>query len=135
MIPTQPGDVADRYTILLLKKQHLNEVAFELEVYAHETERLGIPQTMIDTLLKINGAIWELEADIRNENHSTLGATEDEVYREIGRRTVLIRKHNSQRVALKNALTRLFGGFPEHKVEHSSARSATWLPPQQVQTG
>lgn len=112
------GDLADRVSILTLKKERLPDdpdVNAELEAcsLALSLEQFARGNGLRDHLHQINGVIWDLEAEIRK------GATTLSL-EEIGRRALKIRGWNAQRVAVKNEINILFGHPKERKVDHLS---------------
>ena len=73
---------------------------------------------LIEKLLFTNMKIWNLESEIRECKEEELGLEE------IGRRALMIRDLNRERIALKNELNRLHDTenfFKEVKVKHVSA--------------
>ena len=71
----------------------------------------------VDRLAIVNLKISLLEADIRQGKEAELGLEE------VGRRALLIRDLNKERVALKNHLNEVLdpGAAPDVKVAHRSA--------------
>jgi len=69
---------------------------------------------MIEKLFIINNKIWHLETDIRTSDDLEL--------EEVGRRALLIRDLNKQRISIKNSINSFFGDkeFKEIKVDHRS---------------
>ncbi len=59
----------------------------------------------IEKMIEINGKIWDLEFAIR--------MSDDLIMEEVGRRALLIRDLNKQRIALKNEVAKFHGGFQE----------------------
>jgi hypothetical protein len=114
------SEMIDRYSILLLKKDRLPEhaavqeecsrFAIELEIY-QEQEYV---REHLDLLVKVNGQIWDLESDIRRGREGELGLEE------VGRRALLIRDLNAERIRLKNRVAERHGEFKEIKVDHAS---------------
>jgi hypothetical protein len=104
------SDIADRFSILILKWIHGAEVRDELQAYARECP---ISDPLFD-LLRINFAIWNLEADIRKGREGDLGLEE------VGRRALEIRNLNRQRIEIKNTVNALAKTFTEIKVQHAS---------------
>ncbi len=67
-------------------------------------------------LYRINGLIWELEAKIGEGNEGKLSLEE------VGKLALEIRKHNGQRIKIKNEVVDLTGsGHKEVKMYHASA--------------
>jgi len=110
-----PGDIADRYSICRLKQDRAGvDVQDELNALAKEVK----DKNLIDYVLRlyaINGQIWDLESDIRAGKEGTLGLEE------VGRRAILIREKNKQRIEVKNEINIKFNsGFIEKKANHAS---------------
>ncbi|HTZ40598.1 MAG TPA: hypothetical protein VMB77_10585 [Syntrophales bacterium] len=119
MIAMSPGEIIDRWTILLMKSaadpDHFMD---DYERYTNEAKRLIAEKDIIEmvaTIMEMNAKIWVLESDIRT------GALADSEVREIGRRAILIRNHNRVRVKAKASIDRLFGMIPDKKYNHGSA--------------
>lgn len=108
------GEIADRYSILLLKKERLQDenIMGEFKVF-HELV-LAKPHLHegVQELYKENGLIWDLESDIRRGKEAELGLEE------VGRRAIQIRDHNKNRIAIKNKIN--VNWFKEVKVNHAS---------------
>ena len=112
----QIGEIADRYSILLLKLERTDlEITQEVDDYKSAIEPyIGI-STWVEKLKAINGRIWDLESDIRRGKEKELGLEE------VGRRALMIRDINNERVACKNEITTLYKeGFIETKQNHAS---------------
>lgn len=117
-----PGELADKYAILRLKRDRLPQdkaLLRELEevTCAIHEEQGNYEQAQIlrTKLYVVNGQIWDLEAEIRAGNDGSI------TLEEIGRRALAIRNFNKGRVALKNQMNDLFGAPKEIKVDHASA--------------
>ena len=114
------SDMLDRYSILLLKKERLpanKEVEaecarFEADIAARTNQ--AYISKHVALLKDVNGKIWDLESDIRKGKEGELGLGE------VGRRALLIRDHNAERVRLKNVVAKELGEFEEIKVDHAS---------------
>lgn len=107
------SDIADKYTILLLKNERLG-TEYELDSYLE-----NIPpeiDSYIHDLYHVNGLIWDLESDIRKCKDDQLG------FEEIGRRAVEIRNLNSKRIDIKNKIAREFGEIEDVKGNHISQK-------------
>jgi hypothetical protein len=124
------SEVLDRWTILLMKAKFDDTAKKELEIYDGAiTNLLTLEKTSNITFLKIllelmegNAKIWEQEAGIRNEfpkDPSSVGVDQKN-YSEIGRRAILIREHNKNRVQAKAKIDKLFNQLPDVKVGHAS---------------
>lgn len=91
----------------------------------------GVTLDEVRALVKENGAIWDLEAAIRQGKEGTIEVSRDVlmcqehqlvVLAEVGRRALAIRELNGKRIALKNHINIARGaGFPEVKGNHASA--------------
>lgn len=117
MIKMPISEIADRYSICLLKSERTNEnMKSELEIYEKELKHYnGNVFHYVDKLYEINGEIWSLESDIRKGREEELGLEE------VGRRAIKIREWNKKRVAIKNQMVDLFEeGFKDIKVNHGS---------------
>jgi hypothetical protein len=96
-------------------------VASELAAYAEAIEGfrqrgVEIRQDWIERLYELNGQIWDLEHDIRKGLEGELGLEE------VGRRAIMIRGINKQRVAVKNEIVEATGkGFRDIKMNHASS--------------
>ena len=70
---------------------------------------------MIDALYEVNGAIWDLESDIRKGKEGELGLEE------VGRRALKIRDLNAKRIQFKNDISERYGEDSEVKGNHASS--------------
>lgn len=108
-----PGDLADRYSILVLKKEiglpvndELNEIKEELKIFF----RTDGVSDLFNELLKSNRKQWELEDELRTSSS----------LEEAGSTALKIRECNSNRVTLKNKINKILGkGYIEHKLYRS----------------
>ena len=114
-------DMVDRYSILLLKRERLpqnDQIIGECQLYEKGFLELG-PEMQdqikgdVESLKEINGKCWDLEAAIRQGKEGDLGLEE------VGRRALMLRDLNKERVARKNAIVRP-GEYKEIKVDHAS---------------
>lgn len=126
-MPPQPvytpiPEVADRYTIALLKLQRLDKTQIDPESMQQQVEyyKVGLDlndpvlSELVEQLYEINGMIWDVEAEIRNgqENEMELA--------EIGRRAIVIRNLNRKRLSIKNKIVGRTGeGFIDCKMNYS----------------
>lgn len=112
------NELIDRYTIHLLKHQRTSEPQLaamnDYMTAIHEFGPIADMQSYIDRLYEVNGKIWDTEAEIRAgcENNYELS--------EIGRRALLVRDLNKQRIAIKNEIaTRFNSGYLDVKVNYA----------------
>jgi hypothetical protein len=135
------GDLLDKWTILVQKAKFDEVARRELGLVEEEIAGMirnellfllgakeGRPPGMLSVaflrslvLLAIaNGKSWENEAAIRKEYPGDLAAMQELSLAEIGRRAIIIREHNKDRVEAKNAISTMFGQLPDNKVDHTS---------------
>lgn len=123
-VPMPVAELADRYTIAILKFDRLPGEEIDKSLLSKQIEyyKQGLPsspevQELITDLHKINGQMWDAEHDIRKALDETLGLEE------IGRRAIVIRDLNKIRVSIKNQLTKLCGQpeFLDCKMNHASS--------------
>ena len=112
----QIGEIVDRYSILLLKLERTDlNITQELDAYNLAVTSYENIDIWIEKLRIINGRIWDLESDIRKGKEKLLGLEE------VGRRALMIRDINNERVACKNEIISLYKeGFIETKHNHAS---------------
>jgi hypothetical protein len=111
------SEIADRYSITLLKSERIEGVNLtdELNTYREELNKYDNIQNYIDRLYQINGEIWDLESDIRKGKENILGLEE------VGRRAIMIRGKNKIRVGIKNEMVEKYEeGFKDIKMNHAS---------------
>ena len=111
------SEIADRYSITLLKSERIEGVSLqdELNTYKQELDKYKDIQQYIDRLYIINGEIWDLESDIRKGKENLLGLEE------VGRRAIIIRGKNKIRVGIKNEMVEKYEeGFKDIKMNHAS---------------
>jgi len=107
------GEISDRLSILNLKMDRIS-LDFKLERDAFYEEYIKYSHEdlsgLFDSLQNINTCIWDLESDIRKHKEIELGNEE------VGRRAILIRDYNNNRISVKNKINILFGeGWKEVK--------------------
>jgi hypothetical protein len=117
-----PGDLADRLTILALKcknctddslKEGLEDEYNTLHNYWHTRFRPDFTvRALHEELAETNKSIWGLEAGIRNGDSLSL--------EEVGRRALEIRDINKKRVELKNKISEYYKFMMEVKINHRS---------------
>ena len=111
------SEIADRYSITLLKSQRIEgiDLSIELQSYKDELDKHEDIQSYLDRLYIINGEIWDLESDIRKGKENLLGLEE------VGRRAIIIRGKNKIRVGIKNEMVEKYNeGFKDIKMNHAS---------------
>ena len=110
------GEIADRYSIVKLKSERTEvDCAEELQALTEELNKVEGLAPYIQQLYEINGRVWDLESDIRKGKEGELGLEE------VGRRAIMIRGINGERVAIKNMVNKIYKtGFLETKVNHAS---------------
>lgn len=114
-----PADIVDRLSILFLKTYRLpyhRDTHGEWHAYSEAFGEMNIDGEYLNRLLDVNGRIWDLESDIRSGREGNLGLEE------VGRRALLIRDLNAERIAIKNEIAARYGGFEEKKGQHASER-------------
>ena len=121
-IITPIPEVADRYTIALLRIERLD--ASEIDVdemqrqidYYKEGLDLDNPELadLVDKLYHVNGLMWDAEHAIRKGQDEGLGLEE------IGTRAIHIRDLNRDRMKVKNDIIDLTGdGFKDAKMNYA----------------
>ena len=110
------GEIADRYSIIKLKSERTDvDCKEEFDTLKNELNGDEI-YTYVDQLYKVNGRIWDLESDIRKGKEGELGLEE------VGRRAIMIRDFNKERINIKNTINTIYKtGFIEKKINHASA--------------
>ena len=121
-IITPIPEVADRYTIAILKIERLDHTEIDSEEmqrqinYYKEGLDLNDPKLskLVDDLYQINGEMWEAEYAIRKGQDDNLGLEE------IGKRAIKIRDLNRIRMKVKNDIIDLTGeGFKDCKMNYA----------------
>lgn len=95
-------DLADRYTILMLKLHHGVKVQEELDAYLKELP--DIDEDLLDDLYTANAMVWELEKDI-------------------GEIALEIRSWNNKRNDIKNKIAEKYGGRKDIKTNYVTNHS------------
>ena len=110
------GEIADRYSIIKLKSERTDvDCKEEFDTLKNELNGDEI-YTYVDQLYEVNGRIWDLESDIRKGKEGELGLEE------VGRRAIMIRDFNKERINIKNIINTIYKtGFIEKKINHASA--------------
>lgn len=98
------GEYLDRLSIDIHRFQKVNKISSD-SIKNFGYFLLEIPEENIQEsikcfrkLYKINGKIWQLESDIRNNKENKLGL------KEIGKRAIKIRNWNNKRIKIKDEL-------------------------------
>ena len=121
-IITPVPEVADRYTIALLKIERLGPDEIDIDDmrkqidYYREGLKLEDPELslLVNDLYEINGKMWDAEYAIRKGQDENLGLEE------IGRRALQIRDLNRIRMKVKNDIIELTGdGFKDCKMNYA----------------
>ena len=118
-----PGDVADRYSILLLKHQRLPfnaETDRELVEMGSAYKEEGVTTEEFAALYKANGDIFTLEAELKAGKLNN--AQTDAEFAHIGRVALAVRNINAGRIEARNAINKRLGGFIEVKGNHCSEK-------------
>jgi len=110
------GEIADRYSIIKLKSERTDvDCKEEFDTLKNELNGDEI-YAYVDQLYEVNGRIWDLESDIRKGKEGELGLEE------VGRRAIMIRDFNKERINIKNTINTIYKtGFIEKKINHASA--------------
>ncbi len=120
-IITPIPEVADRYTIAKLKLERLDSNEIDLEEMKRQIEYykegldLNNPSLLklVEDLYLINGKMWDAEYEIRKGQEEDLGNAE------IGKRALIIRDLNRERMKIKNDIIDLTGdGFKDCKMNY-----------------
>ncbi len=121
-IVTPIPEVADRYTIAILKIERLdhNEIDVEdmqkqIDYYKEGLDLNNLELSkLVDDLYDINGKMWDAEHAIRKGQDENLGLEE------IGKRAIKIRDLNRIRMKVKNDIIELTGdGFKDCKMNYA----------------
>ena len=122
LIITPIPEVADRYTIALLKIERLSADEIDMDdmrkqiYYYRDGLNLEDPELaqLVENLYDINGEMWNAEHAIRKGQDENLGLEE------IGRRALHIRDLNRNRMKIKNDIVELTGdGFKDCKMNYA----------------
>ena len=121
-IITPIPEVADRYTIALLKIERLSADEIDMDDmrkqidYYRDGLDLEDPELaqLVEDLYDINGEMWHAEHAIRKGQDENLGLEE------IGRRAIYIRDLNRRRMKINNDIIELTGdGFKDCKMNYA----------------
>ena len=109
------ADLYDRYTIECLKRDRsAANNSSHIIARSNEIDDRTRDEDFISRLYEVNGAIWQLESDIRRGKEGELGLEE------VGRRALAIRDINRQRIFIKDEIAKAFGEYGEKKYNHAS---------------
>jgi hypothetical protein len=110
------GEFIDRLTIISKKAMSgLPGADAELALMMKWCRSAGIDGEFILAIIRVaqtNMSIWDLEHSVRNAAEGSISLAE------VGRRSIMIRNTNRQRIEAKNILDR--GTFVEEKIKHLS---------------
>ena len=121
-IITPIPEVADRYTIAMLKSERLDSDEIDMQEMKRQIsyyeEGLDMNDPKLSKLVKdlylINGKMWDAEHEIRKGQDENLGNSE------IGKRAFIIRDLNRERMKIKNEIIELTGdGFKDCKMNYA----------------
>ena len=116
------AELIDRYSIMRLKMERIGDPnlkkefeTLQLSINKYRERGIKVDDGWLNKLYEINGKMWDLEHDIRKGKENELGLEE------VGRRALLIRDLNKQRVSVKNEIAEITGsGFKDIKMNHAS---------------
>lgn len=122
------SDILDRWCILKMKARYDECAKKELVLFDAEAGKIfrgsndgGMELiSLVLDLMEANAKTWENEAAIRKEYDKDASSILELDLSEIGRRAMVIRGHNKQRVEAKAKIDAIFGQIPDKKVEHAS---------------
>jgi hypothetical protein len=107
-IPISIGELFDKYSILLIKLEKINNtekriyINKELELLKPIVNKYNIDETLFNKLLNINKNLWEIEDDIRKKEHRK---EFDKNFIELARN---VYKYNDIRAEIKKQINILF---------------------------
>lgn len=112
------GEMLDRLAIARVKWRHTGANSEELDFYENQAQNLALDDHcvgLIQQLELIHATIWNLEKELKSGKEHQLPLEE------IGRRAIIIRDHNNQRIRCKNILAEHLGCLiREIKKDHLS---------------
>jgi hypothetical protein len=125
-IPMPMSELCDRLTIARLKLARLTEAQADHDAIRRQIQHYiqGVDTNdrplwlLLESLEEVNGRIWDAEHSIRK------GLDAHVPLEEIGRRALLIRDINMQRIAIKNAIAAHTGQAEFTDVKMNYARDA-----------
>lgn len=98
------AEIADRFTILVLKSEAGLQVEKELHKFQKETE--DVPDDLMDKLYVVNAKMWEIEEQAEHSKENIVNA---------GELFIKQRELNKERVAIKNEISNHFNENRELK--------------------
>lgn len=111
-------ELVDRYAIASVKHKRTDGAnQDELDFYHHQIEQMDLSAVtqQLEQLENIHNEIWELEKELKS------GREHELPLEEIGRRAIMIRNKNNQRIVLKNSIAETLGcAVREIKRDHLS---------------
>ena len=113
-------ELVDRFAIAKLKLHKTNGAnQEEFDFYDCQLEDsgydIGMVEQELEQLYRIHSEIWNLEAELKAGRESELSLEE------LGRRAIMIRNLNNQRIQLKNSMAEQLGcSVREIKKDHLS---------------
>lgn len=110
-------ELLDRLAISEIKHEKTSNNLEELSYYADQAKMfdLELIKEELSNLKKIHSEIWELEKELKSGKESDL------TLEEIGRRAIIIRNKNNERIRLKNKMAeKLSCPIREIKKDHLS---------------
>lgn len=113
------GEMIDRLTIEVRKSRILGTEKTLIPLAREIASSIGLKEPMLLLAIcracDVNYSIWDLEKELKSDN-------EKELYlKEIGRRALLIRETNKQRISIKNSINKFVGETSrEEKIDHGS---------------
>jgi len=112
-------ELVDRYAIACIKFKKTSGLnKEELDFYKDQVNKLTLEQVrdQIAELTEIHEKIWDLESELKSGNESNLELEE------IGKRAILIRNWNNQRIKIKNNIASVLNqdNVREFKKQHIS---------------
>ena len=122
-IITPIPEVADRYTIAILKIERLDHSEIDVEDMQRQVDyyKQGLDleyqqlAKLVNDLYDINGKMWDAEHAIRKGQDENLGLEE------IGKRAIRIRDLNRIRMKVKNDIIEFTGdGFKDCKMNYAN---------------
>lgn len=111
-------ELVDRYTIAIVKHERTSGAnQAELDFYTEQMKEIDTESVkhLLYRLIEIHRKIWALEDDFKQYRDTEYSLEE------IGRRSLIIRDHNQERVRFKNQIAEFVGcSVREIKQDHAS---------------